>query len=103
VDPPDENPDYISEDLSVNEMESITEIICEQVLHLDNLFPEHDEHDNDDRGSALAHHLMLTFYKQPISLTISSPYIASLPMYLKRNEYFISQYSSDVLIPPPKA
>ena len=62
VDPPDINPDYILEDHSVNEMESITEIICEQVLHLENFFPEHDEHDNDDHGSPVGHHLVLSFY-----------------------------------------
>ena len=44
VDPVDFVVDHsMGEDLSVNEMETITEIVAEQILDIEDCFPEYDE------------------------------------------------------------
>ncbi|MDX2194931.1 MAG: hypothetical protein NW207_00805 [Cytophagales bacterium] len=52
IDPPDAqyNADYdyeLEEDLSVNEMESISEVVLEEVLDIDNAVPETDDSDTE--------------------------------------------------------
>lgn len=48
VDSPNYNPFSIAEDLSINEQESIIEIVLEQVMGFEDAIPEHeDPHQND--------------------------------------------------------
>ena len=101
VDPPDAQPEWIPKDLSINEMNSITEIFFEEVLHIDNAFPEFDQHDNRDHGVPIGMHLDMMFYYHPITqiVLLENP----KPLHIKQNENFIEQFSADILIPPPKA
>ncbi|WP_239970595.1 hypothetical protein [Confluentibacter citreus] len=48
VDTVDVYPNYIPEDLSFNDQESIVEIIVEQVLGFENAIEEHDDPDTED-------------------------------------------------------
>ncbi|MGQ0829711.1 MAG: hypothetical protein ACT4ON_15090 [Bacteroidota bacterium] len=48
VDTPDTEPDYVPEDLSVNDIESVVEFVLENVLHIDNAIAEHEEPDDQD-------------------------------------------------------
>lgn len=48
VDSVDPNPQYIPEDLSINDQESIIEIVFEKILGYENAFEEYD--DNDTEG-----------------------------------------------------
>jgi hypothetical protein len=41
--PPDAQPDGEAEDLSINEMESVVEVLLEEVMGIENAIPEHDE------------------------------------------------------------
>ena len=102
VDPPDPQPDWVPEDLSVNEMESISEIICEQILHIDNAFPEQDDQDNADHGAPAAfHYTPLLIAYQPLLSVIPVP--TSLPVNVKINESFYKQPMREILSPPPNA
>ena len=101
VDPPDAQPEWIPKDLSINEMNSITEIIFEQIFHIDNAFPELGQHNIGDHGAPLAVHFDMMFYYQPITQIILFENFQSL--YIKYNENFIEQFSEDIFIPPPKA
>ncbi|MEP2669319.1 MAG: hypothetical protein ABJH04_10015 [Cyclobacteriaceae bacterium] len=47
VDTVDLYPEHIPEDLSINDQESIVEIIVEQVLGYENAIQEYDDHDTD--------------------------------------------------------
>ena len=47
VDTPDSLPNYVSEDLSINDQESIIEILLENVLGIENAIPEVDDNDTD--------------------------------------------------------
>lgn len=50
VDTADQNPQYIPEDLSINDQESIIEIVFEQILGYDNAFKEYDDNDREDHN-----------------------------------------------------
>jgi hypothetical protein len=45
VDAADVLPDAVPEDLSFNEIESIVEFVLEDIFHIQNALPEHDEQD----------------------------------------------------------
>lgn len=49
VDTTDPNPEYISEDLSINDQESLVEILVEKVLGFENAIVEYDDHDTEER------------------------------------------------------
>ena len=58
----DPNPEYIPEDLTINDQESILELIVEQVLGYENAFEEYDDHDTDDHNKKT--NVKLDFYSQ---------------------------------------
>ena len=100
VDAPDRYPDWVKEDLSINDMESISEIICEKILHINNAFPEFDDHDNNDRGAVLMNHLDLIFHS-PVVIAIL-PYTYTNFLYAKHIEDLFAQYIQNIVSPPPE-
>lgn len=50
VDTADPNPEHIPEDLSINDQESIVEIIVEHVLGYEDAIKEYDDRDTEDHG-----------------------------------------------------
>lgn len=48
VDFEDLNPEYIAEDLTINDQESILEIILEKILGYENAIHEYDDYDSDE-------------------------------------------------------
>lgn len=50
VDTVDPTPEYIAEDLSFNDQESIVEIVVEKFLGYTNLIKEYDDHDTEDHN-----------------------------------------------------
>ncbi|MBT8186790.1 MAG: hypothetical protein KJO73_03800 [Croceitalea sp.] len=50
VDTADPNPEHIPEDLSINDQESIVEIVVEKVLGFENAIREYDDHDTEDHN-----------------------------------------------------
>ena len=48
VDTADPNPEYIPEDLSINDQESIIEIVLEKVLGYEDAIKEYDDQDTED-------------------------------------------------------
>ena len=50
IDVPDPHDDSVEEDLSYNDVESVTELIFEYGLGWYNFVPEHDEDDPEDKG-----------------------------------------------------
>lgn len=51
VDTKDAAPDYVPEDLSINDQESFVELILEKWIGIDNAITEHDERDQEDGGA----------------------------------------------------
>lgn len=50
VDMADPYPEYISEDLSFNDQESIIEIVVEKILGYEDAFKEYDDNDTEDHN-----------------------------------------------------
>jgi hypothetical protein len=48
IDAPDAKPDYVAEDLSINDIESVVELLLEEACGFENIISEHDEHDSND-------------------------------------------------------
>src|SRR5690606_31800969 len=50
VDAADPAPEHVAEDLSVNDQESIVEIVVEKLLGFEDAIEEYDDHDTDDHN-----------------------------------------------------
>lgn len=50
IDSQDAHPDYVAEDLSYNDIESVYEFLMENVFDVENAVEEYDEHDSDHGG-----------------------------------------------------
>jgi hypothetical protein len=50
VDTADLNPEHITENLSINDQESIVEIVVEKILGYENAIKEYDDHDTEDHN-----------------------------------------------------
>ena len=90
VDTADFNPNFISEDLSLNDQESIIEIIVEQVLGYEDAFMEYDDNDREDHHKKtnlkielIAHHI--------IDLSISQSQIKTAKQKFPNNTTYIAK------------
>lgn len=101
VDAVDANPDFIAEDLSYNEQESIIEFIAESILGHKDAFPEYDDHDPEEHGKKsnlkidflLPHQVAIIYDHLPIpeSKEKFPDYITRLPHGFGKEDF-----------PPPK-
>ncbi len=101
VDSADPNPEYIPEDLSINDQESIVEIVAEQVLGYEDAFKEYDENDTEEHNKKsnvkidlTTHYIKEVALNHKIIVTASRKfpdYSTSLTKGIKKLE-----------IPPPK-
>lgn len=99
IDPRDKDPDFLPEDLSVNEIESIAELVMEGIFGFSNTFAEHDEAD----GSEGTNDFNKGFCATSISSVInqSDHYILEV-QYFVFNSLNFSLPAQDILAPPPK-
>lgn len=106
VDAPDPQANHLHlrEDLSLNQMESVLEVIFEQILGFEDAFPENEE---DDSGQALIAkiNLQAVYYQQYISIALL--FSPSDKANLHENFLYQSPYSEEfhpeIIPPPPKA
>lgn len=102
VDAPDAQPDYVPEDLSINDLESVAEIVLEEWMEIENAIPEHDESDAG-HGSTV---LKKSFDFYCMEFKKGQVYIPDF--LLKTNfrsykEIFHQQFFPEFTPPPPKA
>ncbi len=89
IDIPDPQSDAVAEDLSYNDMESISEFIFEYCLDWENFVPEHDEDDPDDSGGFAK--------KIEVAFVLNRFIIKEFPInYLEKSE----QYNNYTLVAP---
>ncbi len=67
VDTADLNPEHIPEDLSINDQESILEIVVEKILGYENAIEEYDDHDTEDHNK-----------KTNVKIDLTNHYIAEI-------------------------
>jgi hypothetical protein len=103
VDTPDAKPDYIPEDLSYNDMESVAEIVLEKVLNIENAIAEHDENDTE-AGNNFELKKEFVYYHQT---KVKNDKIFNNGLCIIASNYYDEQYSSqfhpEIVPPPPKA
>jgi hypothetical protein len=103
VDPPDMHPDYVPEDLSYNDMESIVEIVLEQLLDIEDAIPEQDD---DDSSRALLTKINFQSFYFPLqlglSLMLSNGDINQLYKHIWYTDTYTEQFHPEVVPPPPK-
>lgn len=68
VDVQDANPDYIAEDLSINDQESIIEIVIEKILGFENAIAEYDDRDTDESKKQSLLKFELKIKNEPLSI-----------------------------------
>lgn len=101
VDSADPDPENIPEDLSINDQESIVEIVVEKILGFENAIEEYDDHDPKDHNketnvkiAVFAQHSVVSGFKQSIIETT----IQKFPDY---NPYLTTGFQN-LDTPPPK-
>ncbi len=101
VDTADANPEHIPEDLSINDQESIIEILVEQVLGFDDAFEEYDDHDAEDHNKKNANKIeLITHFIIDLKLS-KNPIITSNQNYSDYSPFLTSGYYK-LDLPPPK-
>ena len=100
IDPQDRQPDFTSEDLSINDIESITEFLAEVVFGLDNFFAEHDEADNNEGALDFS---KAFFLNGCLHHAILSSYTTVVTRYLVEDSSCFSILAREISSPPPEA
>jgi hypothetical protein len=100
IDTPDGQPYYMPEDLSINDQESVVELVLEKGLGMENAVAEHDEPGDESQDLELIKEFKRCNISYPeIKLYRSCITVSNLPY----QEGFLSQYTCDITPPPPKA
>lgn len=103
IDTPDAQPDSIPENLNYNDIESISELVLEQMLGLEDAIAEHDEHDTED-GSSFEIAKILLYYQSSIEFLIKPNF--NLPYsritHLNYEDIFLTQFQPEIVSPPPQ-
>jgi hypothetical protein len=102
VDSPDMNPDYIPEDLSCNDQESIIELILEKVLGFDNMMVEYDDCDTEQEANSNNNQLTDNLFI-PILITLTKHIIFSKNTRAPTvsDKHIVKTYS-EIHSPPPE-
>lgn len=103
VDSPDVLPDHIPENLSDNDIESVSELILEHILGFENAISEHDEPDNNDGYSFEFAKIILYF--QSTNLRVFSQIeelITTDKVSILYGLSYCSQFHPDIVAPPPQ-
>ena len=102
IDPPDimRNMDHdveLEEDTSLNEMESIVEVVVEKCLDIDNAIPEKEEEDSGE----FCKKIQIFYFHKPYISYIQKTFVP-IPTY--KSFYFDNFSAISILIdsPPPK-
>ena len=103
VDTPDAQPDYVPEDLSYNDMESVVEIMLEKVFDFKDAIAEHDENDTED-GNSFDLKKEIVYYHQT-KVENNNIFVFGLHIIASTNyeEQYSSQFHPEIVPPPPKA
>ena len=101
VDAPDGHTDALKEDLSINEMESVLEIILEQCLDIENAIPEYDEEDDNNSNSIGKYFIQFYFNGQSISINNTTD-ILLLKKVFPPAAFLLCEYNPEKVTPPPK-
>ena len=101
IDAADPHPNHIPENLSINDQESIVDIVVEQLLGFENAFDEYDDNDSDDHNSESNAQLKVKFFVQSTSKTLLHISLRH-KIILKSTKKLFPQDFLKVESPPPE-
>ena len=101
VDTADPNPEYIPEDLSFNDQESIVEIIVEMVLGFEDAFKEYDDHDTEDHNKKKGEKIDLLVHETRANRTVNKQFIGRKGPF-PDHEALLTNGFNEIDSPPPK-
>ena len=101
VDTADPNPEHIPEDLSINDQESIVEIVVEKILGYENAIEEYDDHDTEDHNKKSNVKIDLTTHSLVDNALNQSLIESTRHKFLDYNTYLTNGFQK-LDIPPPK-
>jgi hypothetical protein len=101
VDAPDAQPDSVPEDLTINDQESVIELVLETWLGFDNAVEEHDEPGDESHQLEINKEFQLYTNVYP-TIEFHQPYL-EIPAVRVFNKTNLPDYISEIVPPPPKA
>jgi len=101
VDIPDPQPQYIAENLSYNEMESLVEVALEEVLHINDAIAEYDDLDADDTYN-FALKKVITFCSQEVTpIKIKNIETSHVHIAFIYEVLYVPLFHPEITSPPP--
>ena len=99
---PDAQPDYVAEDLTINDQESFVELVLEKVLGIENAVAEHDETDetNSQNFEMSKDFKLYNQCAQNIVFQSHAIEITNIPSY---KELIFTEYIGEIQPRPPRA
>ena len=101
VDSADPNPEHIPEDLSLNDQESIVEIVIEKILGYEDVIREYDDHDREDHGEKKNVKIDLSTHLT-VDHNSSHPDLIGKKRPFPDHEACLTNGFSEIDTPPPK-
>lgn len=102
VDAPDGQPDHMTEDLSINDLESIAEIVLEEWMEMEDAIPEHDESDANDGTMVFKKSVDFFCVEFKKEASYASEFLLK-NRFLNYKENFHTQFYPEFTSPPPEA
>jgi len=102
VDTPDAKPEYIPEDLTYNDIESVAELVLEKVLNIENAIAEHDENDTEDGNSFDLKKEVVYCHQSEVRNDKNFNKGLSIIAVTYYEEQYCSQFHPEIVPPPPK-
>lgn len=103
VDAPDAQPESFPENLTYNDMESVVEIVLEQVFDIKNAITETDDNDNENTSSVTAKG-PVEWYTPPQSFVLAYPkYFVAIDRTFSYEEKYFKLFHPEIVIPPPQS
>lgn len=101
IDAPDRFTNSTPEDLSINEMESIGEVVLEKVFGFTTALPEQDENDQEE-GMDFKLSKLIVFYQPQFRNIPVLPVHRLAREYILYEALFQTQFQPETVAPPPK-
>lgn len=101
VDTPDPNATFVAEDLSINDQESIIEMLVEQVFGYENAFKEVDDHDAEEHNKTKITKIDLMACVTQTDLCRKNQHQYSFRFASDQDHLLTSRYK-EIEGPPPK-
>lgn len=101
IDSADPNPEHIPEDLSINDQESIVELVVEKILGFEDAIKEYDDHDNEEnnKGNNIKIELLVNITK---SNNFTHNPLDERKSCFRDYEARITKGFTEIVSPPPK-